>query len=211
MKFVIALGVALFALIIVFIILNIIDHYDTYYTINPKTAIRLKYKNFVDFYSINPDKWELFKNYCAYKLNDDEGYLICFNYFDKLRYNQWLNESLLREQDERKSESTRILLRDIQKDIQKKREQTQAEIHKAMEESIKLGEEIRLRWKEDKDTLSILTNNHEINEAIDNINLLIPIDKTGCVNTNSQEKEYAIAVTEDGQYYLMDIKTGKRV
>ena len=50
---------------------------------------KIKFKQFVSFYNINPDRWDLNEDAVRCEINDYEYVALHFNLFDYYRYKKW--------------------------------------------------------------------------------------------------------------------------
>lgn len=105
---------------------------------------KLSYKQFIDYYWINPDKWILRDNYVQYKYLKDIRNIyynystksFSFSFIDQFKYQKFKHDIKTNKEKMERSkahkESYRILLEGVQKDIYKLRKQSEDELNQAM-------------------------------------------------------------------------------
>ena len=84
----ILLIISVFIVIIVTIITFIMTYiFDGFLLWNPSPKIG--FKQFVSFYNINPDRWDLNEDAVRCEINDCKYVALHFNLFDYYRYKKW--------------------------------------------------------------------------------------------------------------------------
>lgn len=96
---------------------------------------KLSYKQFIDYYWINPDKWILYDNYVQYNYYNYRTKSFSFSFVDQIKYQKFKRniEKTKKKMEWSKAhnESYRILLEGVQKDIDKLRKQSEDELNQA--------------------------------------------------------------------------------
>lgn len=108
---------------------------------------KITYKQFVDYYYINPDRWFLCNNYVKYMYHTEITVLngcvqdtvfksFSFSFIDQFKYHKFKynikrkNEVI--KQSKEYNEAYQVLLEGVQKDIDKLRQQSENELNQAM-------------------------------------------------------------------------------
>ena len=78
---------------------------------------KIEFKQFVSFYNINPNRWDLRADVVRCKINDDEYVALHFNLFDYYRYKKWRKKinkkNIFIETNEELSKVIEIIKKDI--------------------------------------------------------------------------------------------------
>ena len=76
--------IIIFILSFILILCYMLDGFLLWYP-SPK----IRFKQFVSFYNINPDRWDLNEDVVRCEINDCEYIALHFNLFDYYRYKKW--------------------------------------------------------------------------------------------------------------------------
>lgn len=100
---------------------------------------KIKFKSFIKFYTINPDRWDLYDFFVACKtrradkgFNSDEFFH--FGYFDWFRYVLWMRNTDKREQKIKNAKATANMLSMVKQDIEKNEAKAKAEVSKGIDD-----------------------------------------------------------------------------
>jgi hypothetical protein len=88
----------------------------------------LKFKSFLSFYDLNPDRWRLYSSWVSCKtinkkvkntwgFEKTEYHEFCFNYIDTKRYERWRDNLSKYEQSQSHAKQTAIMLAAVKEDI----------------------------------------------------------------------------------------------
>lgn len=123
--------------VIIAAIVNIFDFHPE------PMATKLSYKQFVDYYWVNPNRWFLWGNYVEYIYIDKRIFTnggahekFTFSFFDILKYKKFKYDVETNKEKQHKlktdKEAYQVLLEGVQKDIDKLRQQSENELNQAM-------------------------------------------------------------------------------
>ena len=96
-------------------------------------SVRITFNMFKKLYPLYPSKWSLYKSYVVYRPNDNswDYYVVEFKTFhDVLMYKIFKHMIEKEERDIRNDKTTRDFLKELQKDIDKYREENFSEMKK---------------------------------------------------------------------------------
>ena len=91
-------------------------------------AAKLKFKSFLSFYRVNPERWELYNNLVCFKkpnkfiyykgLEDFESIQFRFGFFDWLKYKRWRNHNKKQEENLSYQKDIATMLSIVKQDIE---------------------------------------------------------------------------------------------
>lgn len=120
--------------------------FQSYYKLCIENCILLNFSQFKTFYIVNPSKWDLDWTSCTmrYKDNDDSYYKIAIkNYLEYLflfkPFKKNINKKILQEQHDKQ---LKVVLQDIQSDIDNLKKQAQKEIEQVANAYVLIAENI---------------------------------------------------------------------
>lgn len=97
------------------------------------TDIKLTFKQFLDYYYLNPDNWDLeraWQNFLVYEKNSSNYYISMKSRIDFYKLKKFIRNQDKKNELERKNLKTADFLSEIQKDIDAKRRQANGEVEK---------------------------------------------------------------------------------
>ena len=98
-------------------------------------ANKLAFKDFINFYNVNPDKWELNDGYVIYKKPDRYWFYktyFNFGFFDYLRYSSWKRNKDKKETKMKQDKEMIDFLYSVNADIEKLINESNANAEKAV-------------------------------------------------------------------------------
>lgn len=103
---------------------NLIAQYKTESPKGTEDSVKLKYKQFIDMYNVNPSRWTIWVDYDHYFLHytsdTGENFYIRFNFFDWIRFKNFQMKREKYKNLEKKNTTTVKMLESVQRDIQRK-------------------------------------------------------------------------------------------
>jgi hypothetical protein len=84
-----------------------------------KTTPRIKFKTFLHFYRLNPNRWELFEHMvsCKIDLTDLHGKCVSFSFIDFLRYRRWYHKNEANEDKKQADQALADIIAAVKQDI----------------------------------------------------------------------------------------------
>ena len=136
--------------ILAFLIFEVLWNYSKYKKELPDVtgSIKIKFSNFYQLYSLNPNRWILKDGYVKIKVGENKsenGYVFklyetCyFNFIDWKRYDNFL----IQPQKINANKSTIKLIKAVQQDIDALRKQAVQEIKEASDKTIEIAERLK--------------------------------------------------------------------
>lgn len=108
--------------------LPFISNFADWYFSRDSSCPRISYKNFKNFYAIAPKKWKFGKQYLCYN-----GNVVEFNsYIDVMKYQRFQKQKEKHEEEMEKNTRQAAFLEEIQKDIDRYRDQAAEETAAAL-------------------------------------------------------------------------------
>ena len=93
---------------------------------SPRNSPKIKFKSFVKFYDVNPNRWNLYDEYIECRIDDKSwNYSVesfSFGFIDFWRYKFWLKMQKRAERNKQHTESTSRMIAAVRRDIDKKNE-----------------------------------------------------------------------------------------
>ena len=106
-----------------------------YFTAAKLNGPKIKFKSFIQFYVINPDRWNLYDDYVECKIQKMEPNsreLFHFGYLDWFRYLLWMHNTSKREQKIENAKATAQMLSMVKKDIEINEQKARAAVNKGV-------------------------------------------------------------------------------
>lgn len=111
---------------------------------------KLRYKQFVDYYWVNPNRWFLCENYVEYIYIDKRIFanggaheIFTFSFVDMLKYKKFKHDIEVNNKLKTNKATYQILLKGVQEDIDKLRKQSEDELNQAINTMKEVKERIR--------------------------------------------------------------------
>ena len=122
----------LFVLTVILFIATLLIMWLVWLFEKPVNAIYIRFKTFISFYNINPDRWELDDACVLFK--KDEWYDCIrykFHFIDYYRYRHWYEKIIKQRSLQKEVNDMSEMIRIIKSDIAKFEEENQCQIEKA--------------------------------------------------------------------------------
>lgn len=115
-----------------------------------KHSQRIKFNHFVNLYTVNPDRWELFGRYVDF-VKPVEGYyrswketvMFQFNFMDYYRYQFWKHSLKKQQKQERECKELQEVISILKSDLNKFEQQNTERMSKEAEDVLNAAKNIR--------------------------------------------------------------------
>ena len=97
-------------------------------------SCKIKFADFLKWYAIDQESWEYYAkaNYVCHKDRETRHMIGCrFGYFDFIRYQKWVRQKIRQRKRRAECSSMEVLLRSVQNDIDRLREESRRELSEA--------------------------------------------------------------------------------
>lgn len=109
-------------------------------------ANNLSFKDFINFYNVNPDRWDLYDGFVVYKHVYDYYYTkktyFNFNLFDWIRYRRWATNKEKRDAKIKQDKEMIDFLHSVNADIEKLINESNANAAKAVQDIYSISKRI---------------------------------------------------------------------